>query len=156
MSGLFSSVVKSPTIMNPRLAAPPGQQECLHWQRQLRPIAHYASVFAQHIRGDTRFCCSDQRVGFVLLGSSFLFLLLCIRNMRCMEKSWPYFWRLTFGTDPSEQAQGAATPASYRNIKTRWCNEDDNLKLSQLQNVLLLLLAFSSLSNVAASKPPPN
>ena len=32
-------------------------------------------------------------------------------------------------------------------------NEDDNLKLSQLSNVLLLLLAFPSLTNVAASTP---
>ena len=33
-------------------------------------------------------------------------------------------------------------------------SEEDDLKLSQLQNVLLLLLAFCSLSNVASSTVP--
>ena len=85
--------------------------------------------------------------GVVPLGSSFLSLSPDDRNAHCVEQSWSYFWRPPLGIDQSEQAQGRATPASYRNI------EDDNLKLSQLQNVLLLFLAFPSLSNIAALTP---
>ena len=47
---------------------------------------------------------------------------------------------------------GEATLVSCRNIKTRYLNEDINLKLIQLQTVLLLL-AFSSLLNITASTP---
>ena len=57
------------------------------------------------------------------------------------------------GIDQSEQAQRAATPASIKTSKLADLNEDDNLKLSQLQNLLLLLLAFSSLLYNTASTP---
>ena len=56
------------------------------------------------------------------------------------------------GIDQSAQPQGELRRPQIETSKMAGFNEDDNLKLSQLQNVLLLL-AISSLSNVAASTP---
>ena len=61
-------------------------------------------------------------------------------------------WRLVL-TNQSKR-RGQLLRPQVETSKLADLNEDDNLKLSQLQNVLLLLLAFSSLSNVAASTPP--
>ena len=57
-------------------------------QMGARPIATLGvqvSVFERRVSGDTRFCCSAQCAGFVPLGSSFLSLLLRVRNTRRVE-----------------------------------------------------------------------
>ena len=87
----------------------------------LRPIAHQASkrrFFKRRISGDTRFCSSARRAGFVPLGSSFQASSPGVRSTRRVKQSWSYFWRVTPGTDLSEQEQRGVTPASDRNIKT--------------------------------------
>ena len=57
------------------------------------------------------------------------------------------------GIDQSEQVQGELLRPHIKTSKLTDLNEDDNLKLSQLKIFLLLLLAFSSLSNITASTP---
>ena len=58
------------------------------------------------------------------------------------------------GINQSEQEQeGELLRPKIETSKTADLNEDDILKLVQLQTVLLLLMAFSSLSNIATSTP---
>ena len=52
--------------------------------------------------------------------------------------------------DQLEQEQGELLRPHVETSKLADLNEDDNLKLIQLQAVFLLLLAFSSLSNTVA------
>ena len=64
---------------------------------------------------------------------------------------------MTLGIDQSEQEQGRGRGGLLRpHVETSKLGdliEDVNLKLTQLQTVLLLLLAFSSLLNITASTP---
>ena len=59
------------------------------------------------------------------------------------------------GIDQSEQEQGGGELLRpyVETAKLADLNEDDNLRLIQLQTVPLLLLAFSSLLNITASTP---
>ncbi|WP_295539774.1 hypothetical protein [Thiolapillus sp.] len=56
-------------------------------------------------------------------------------------------------TDQSKSRRGELLRPHVETSKLADLNEDVNLKLIQLQTVLLLLLAFSSLLNITASTP---
>ena len=84
---------------------------------------------------------SETRVALSRAGP--IFDAWCQYQYQCQYQYWPI--RATAG--------GAATPASYRNIKTRWSQRGRWFKALWLQTVLLPLLAFSWLLNITASTP---
>ena len=116
---------------------------------------HPSVSFQARVSGDTRFCCSAQCAGFsVPFGSSFLSLLLRIRNIYRVEQSWSFYLMPDAWYWPIRaSAGGSYSGLIIKTSKLADLNQDDSLKLSQLQNVLLLLLAFSSPSNTVASTP---
>ena len=78
-------------VINQSVVSGTSQNHWLHLEdRELAVKAHrtlgvQASVFEQCVSGDTRVICSAQCAGFVPLGSSFLSLLLRVRNTRRVE-----------------------------------------------------------------------
>ena len=61
---------------------------------------------------------------------------------------------MTLGIEQSEQEQGELLrPVDVETSNLADLNENVNLKLIQLQTILLLLLAFSTLLNITASTP---